>query len=187
MATKTDIAPDGDVTLVIGQEETTFKVYSQVLKSASRAFAAMLNPQFSEGRKLAEDGSTTIPLPEDDPEAMEILLTVLHHQHDGWLDHLKFDGSFILRVIIATDKYDCKMAMKLAAEAWCGRAIGILDIKTDELFDWLKAAYWFDLEQAFKDLSFRLILEHRGSFVEFGKADTSDLDRDVLFRIIRKS
>ena len=48
MPPTTDIAPSSDVTLIIGPDKASFKVYSQVLKTSSKVFAAMLNRQFRE-------------------------------------------------------------------------------------------------------------------------------------------
>jgi len=183
MPPTTDIAPDGDVTLIIGPEKASFKVFSQVLKISSKVFPAMFNPQFREGQSLLQHSSTTIPLPEDDPEAMETLLRVLHGS-DSWTHYLKFDGGHILRVAIATDKYDCNVAMGPVARICLDTAAKNEEIKTEELLDWLMAAYWLEDHQGFEELSLRLVMEHQGSYLTACKADNSNLDQETLFQIL---
>ena len=73
----TDIVPDGGVILV-GAGLKRLKAYSLVLKSAPRVFSAMLGPRFSEDQSLEENESAEIDMPEDDAEAMEVMLNVIH-------------------------------------------------------------------------------------------------------------
>jgi len=47
-----DIAQDGDVILIVGDEKVRLRVYSQYLGSASDIFSAMFGPDWSEGQKL---------------------------------------------------------------------------------------------------------------------------------------
>ncbi|KAI8294534.1 hypothetical protein K4K59_005031 [Colletotrichum sp. SAR11_240] len=44
-----NIAPDGDVIMVIGPKDKEFRLHSQILKAASKVFKAMLGPNFAEG------------------------------------------------------------------------------------------------------------------------------------------
>jgi BTB/POZ domain len=97
-STIADIASDGDVILVVGAGMKRLKAYSLVLKSASKVFSAMLGPKFSEGQRLDENESTEIDMPEDDAEAMEIMLNVIHGRNNAVHDGL--DASQILRVAI---------------------------------------------------------------------------------------
>jgi hypothetical protein len=73
-----DIAPDGDVILLVGAGMKRLRAYSLVLKSASSVFNAMLGPRFSEGQRLDDNESTEIDMLEDDAEAMEIMLNVIY-------------------------------------------------------------------------------------------------------------
>ena len=111
-STTADIAPDGDITLVVGAGTKRLKAYSLVLKSASRVFGAMLDGRFSEGQRLDDNGSTEIHMPDDDAEAMEIMLNVIHGRNNAVHDGL--DASQILRVAITADKFDCKVALAFA-------------------------------------------------------------------------
>jgi hypothetical protein len=115
-----DIAPDGDIILLVGAEMKRLRAHSLVLKSASRVFNAMLGPRFSEGQKLDDKESTEIDMPEDDAEAMETMLNVIHGYNNAVYDSL--DTSQILRVAITADKFDCKVALAFAIKVWLNYA-----------------------------------------------------------------
>jgi hypothetical protein len=175
-----DIAPDGDVILVVGAGMKRLKAYSLVLKSASRVFGAMLGPRFSEGQRLDDNESTEIDMPEDDAETMEIMLNVIHGCNNAVHDGL--NASQILRVAITADKFDCKVALAFAIKVWLNCA-NITD--SNQLWRLLRAAYWFDNAKSFEEISLRLMLHHRGSYLQLWAQD--DIDADILIRICRKS
>ena len=173
------IAPDGDVILVVGAGMKRLKAYSLVLKNASKVFSAMLNPRFSEGRRLAENQSTEIDMPEDDAEAMEIMLNVIHGYNDAVRDGLGADQ--ILRLAITADKFDCRIALAFAIKDWLKCA----DISDSyQLWQLLKAAYWFDNAKSFGEISLALMLHHQGSYLTLWAQD--DIDTEVLIRICRE-
>ncbi|KAM0499108.1 hypothetical protein ACHAP8_005816 [Fusarium lateritium] len=47
-----DIAPDGDLILVVGPKKTKLRVRSTLLAAASKPFSAMLGPNWKEGNDL---------------------------------------------------------------------------------------------------------------------------------------
>jgi len=171
-----DIALNGDVILVVGAGLKRLKAYSCVLKSASKVFSAMLGPRFSEGQRLNDNESTEIDMPEDDAEAMEIMLNVIHGCNNAVDDGL--NGSQILRVAITADKFDCKVALSFAIKVWLNCA-NITD--SNQLWRLLKAAYWFDNAKSFEEISLGLILHHRGSYLKLWAKD--NIDTDILIRI----
>lgn len=75
-----EISPNGDVILIInrGDAEKRLRVSSEVLKAASPVFQSMLSPPYREAMDLLENGEVTIPLPEDDGQLLEIIMTVVH-------------------------------------------------------------------------------------------------------------
>nr|XP_036586651.1 BTB/POZ domain-containing protein [Colletotrichum truncatum]KAF6797208.1 BTB/POZ domain-containing protein [Colletotrichum truncatum] len=113
------VVPDGDVILVVGlgEETTELRVDSLILKRASRVFAAMLGPRFKEGQKLLDRGSSEpvkINLPDEDPEIMELILNILHHQNSRVCQIAAADS--ILEVAVVADKYDLVDALKYASQ-----------------------------------------------------------------------
>ncbi|TDZ23553.1 hypothetical protein Cob_v003136 [Colletotrichum orbiculare MAFF 240422] len=118
------VVPDGDVILVVGlgDEQAELRVDSLILKRASRVFSAMLGPRFKEGQKLLDRGTTTtgpgdplkINLPDEEPEIMELVLNILHHQNSRVCQIAAADS--ILEVAVIADKYDLVDALKYASQ-----------------------------------------------------------------------
>lgn len=78
--------PEGDLVLVL-QDPTDgdevahrFQVSSKHLKLASSVFKAMLSRNFREGIILQNASTGEIELHDDNPEALTILLSIIHHQ-----------------------------------------------------------------------------------------------------------
>ena len=91
-----------------------FLASSKSLTLASEVFAALLGPYFREGQSLAEalPGSPTrIPLPDDKPDGMRILLEVLHHRPTP--KRLSFDELAGLARVV--DKYRCEHIFGIAS------------------------------------------------------------------------
>ncbi|OLN83067.1 hypothetical protein CCHL11_09651 [Colletotrichum chlorophyti] len=112
------VVPDGDVVLVVGlgEETTELRADSIILKRASRVFGAMLGPRFAEGQRLQERGSepVKINLPDEDPEIMELVLNILHHQNSRVCQMAAADS--ILEVAVVADKYDLVDALRYASQ-----------------------------------------------------------------------
>lgn len=147
----------------------------------------MVGPQFKEGQRLARNQSTEINMPEDDAEAMEIMLSVIHGCNNAVLDGL--DASRILRVALMADKFDCKEALAFAARVWLNCA-NVID--SNQLLLLLRAAYWFDDAKSFKEISLGLMLHHRGSYLELWPKDEElwlegRIGTDILIKICRES
>ncbi len=54
------------------------RVSSRHLILVSRVFGALLSGEFTEAHVLNAVGSAEVPLPEDDSQAMEVLLNIMH-------------------------------------------------------------------------------------------------------------
>lgn len=97
----TTIDPDGDLKLVVGDEKVTFLVDSRTLRRQSGVFKAMLFGGFIE----ASQGSDwTVELPEDDPDALEVVLNLVHANSHRLPSSLSLHELYSMVVLI--DKYD---------------------------------------------------------------------------------
>ncbi|GKU16407.1 unnamed protein product [Fusarium langsethiae] len=189
-----DFAPDGDVVFIV-QGKTRVRVHSAVMKCAYSVFAAMLKPNFKEGRALAESGDTPveIPLPEDDSEAFGWVCRALHRQADTrlWKPTLTQLASIWLLV----DKYNLKGSMQLSPDLWTSESIE--ERYSDHAF-WIFAVTSLKLREAehFETATRELILKSETPFITIastssgfttGVASSSDINklaahfRDLLF------
>ena len=107
ISTVDDVDPDGDVYLVLPGKE--MRVSSKVLSVASTVFKALLSPKFLEGQALSSQLPGRVALPDDDAEAMLVICKVLHHCYHFSIPNPKLE--FMVKVAIASDKYDCTAAM----------------------------------------------------------------------------
>lgn len=97
MAPIVNIDPHGDVIFDTGESDKNIllRVSSEVLKKASKVFAAMLGPNFLEGHDLGLESSTpkqpkTIRLPEDSKIPFTILCSVINGKYFYPLDMKAF-------------------------------------------------------------------------------------------------
>lgn len=81
-----------------------------------------------------------IGLEEDDPEAMELILRVVHHKMEGV--ELDLPLKTLAFVAIQADKYDCVGALKLCIDRWARTIKALANSKdADTLGDSLVAAH----------------------------------------------
>ncbi|KAK4690999.1 hypothetical protein P7C71_g5912, partial [Lecanoromycetidae sp. Uapishka_2] len=114
-----DVDPEGDLVLLVGPDEVGIRVNSKVLSRASPVFAAMLGPRFAEGRALqylAPAEFSSIPLPEDDVDAMIRLCRAFHFKLSINEELVTFD--FCLKLASLCDKYDASIALGSWSEVW---------------------------------------------------------------------
>ena len=152
-----EIAPAGDVILIIGQEETRLRVTSWVLNAASEAFEA---PDYRHSPYYYNNTPTEIALPEDEAEAMTIIRNVLHHCNESVPNALSPEE--IVKLAIAAEKYACKVALKYAMSQW----LEVGDIKpVVELMYLLIAAFMFNNTKAFEKIARALVFNHHDSYI----------------------
>ncbi|KAK2057686.1 hypothetical protein LY76DRAFT_593972 [Colletotrichum caudatum] len=158
--TVVEIAPDGDLILVVGPEQAKLRVYSMLLKAVSKPFSAMCGLDWKEGcNLLGSDGPTEIFLPEDNAVALKIICYIIHHENRN-IPHTLAAGD-ILAVAVTADKYDFVHALKFASESWLrssGDEVGNLMLLT-------AAAYLFQNAKAFKEITRALVLDHDGPYL----------------------
>lgn len=127
---------------------------------ASPVFAAMLSPQFKEGKSLGSGNGCEIPLPEDDPEAMTLLCNCLHFRTDQIPTELEFP--LLMALAILCDKYDCTKAISAWSALWLRKWE---TSACEEGFEGLLfVVYALDCAAAFMEISKRAILHQIGSF-----------------------
>ena len=131
----------------------------------------MLGPHYSEGTNLSRDHPKTISLPEDDPDAMETIFNILHFRNDVVSDQLEPED--VLRLAIATDKYDLIRALQLSIRVWLE-----CDSNQDpeRLWQLARASYLLRNNRAFEVTTFGLLCHYGGSYFRQGEVDAIPFD-----------
>jgi hypothetical protein len=114
-----DIDPDGDVYLC--SDQFKLLVSSKVLSVASPVFKKLFGPHFAEGCQVSSTSPGSISLFEDDAVAMLTLCHVLHHQ--AYKVTTKPSFTFLEKVAVAADKYDCLQGMAQWGGNYCSHMI----------------------------------------------------------------
>ncbi|KAI0804243.1 hypothetical protein GGR55DRAFT_691102 [Xylaria sp. FL0064] len=120
---KSCLDPKGDLYIDVGMYPArSFTVCSRTLARVSPFWDKMLYGEFIESKKPhPQDGSPewTVKLPEDNPTAMGLLLSIIHGQFDvvpGYEDLLYVRDLYDISVI--TDKYDMTHILQPWARGW---------------------------------------------------------------------
>ncbi|KAJ5766440.1 uncharacterized protein N7511_004056 [Penicillium nucicola] len=79
-----EIVPSGDIILIVGPMQLRLRVFSQVLKIASKPFSLMLSPAWNLRQDLigTMGKMPSYSLPEDNAIVMKHTCAVIHHQKD---------------------------------------------------------------------------------------------------------
>ncbi|KAF4806146.1 hypothetical protein CGCSCA5_v014681 [Colletotrichum siamense] len=183
-----NIAPDGDVVMVIGPKEKEFRLYSQILKATSKVFKAMLGLNFAEGQQLVNNKSYNDPikinLPEDDAYSMGILFELIHYRHDVLSGT---DGVTLFDVALAADKYDLIRAVKYPITEAMNDILFGYDERGEEESMWKLAiaASIFNCDSNFKKATQALVLLSSDGYISL--ADLWYQDRIFALRLCGQS
>ncbi|KAK4965019.1 hypothetical protein LTR42_012437 [Elasticomyces elasticus] len=169
-----EVDPNGDVFLLCGEpdnEVRSFRVSSYVLRLASSVFQALLGPRFREGNELATSATVEIPLPEDKPEDMEILCSILHMRHDQAASVL--GTKTIMGFAMLCDKYGCAKAVQPSVELWVRDHLEAA--KSYDLTNYLRAVSLLGYQDSARRVGANLIKEAAGSIVSLVAPDNPRL------------
>lgn len=160
----TDMRP-AEVEPTKSQREIHMLVSSKHLMLASPVFKAMLqHSTFKEGDTLQTSGQVKVPLPDDDPTALKILLDIVHGRVRQVPRQVNLKVMTDLSVLV--DKYQMLEIVELYAEIWMSTLKSSVPIFfTADLLPWLSISWVFGLADQFKQVS-RIAM--RGSTELFG-------------------
>jgi len=164
-----DIVPDGDVILLVGNENVRLRANSQSLRCASKTFGAMFGPDWREGQGLSKELPAEVALPDDDVGAMRTICCVIHHRND--LAPENPTTKEVLRIAIVVDKYDLKVALKYAILEWLKPRSQPTSVVMEEMGHLLAAAYLLNSSEIFITYTNNLLLTHSGSYLGLMKDD----------------
>ncbi|KAL1643529.1 hypothetical protein SLS58_004889, partial [Diplodia intermedia] len=111
--------PQGDTRLLVKVDESdkVFVVCAKAMCLACDAWKCMLSPDgFFKEAQPAADGMREVELPEDDGNALAILLNIAHLRFDEVPETLTF--SELLALSVLTDKYGAAKLVKPRVKTW---------------------------------------------------------------------
>ncbi|CAG8977433.1 hypothetical protein HYALB_00007765 [Hymenoscyphus albidus] len=154
---------------VLRSKETRMIVSSKHLIHVSSVFKAMFrNETFVEGRELAK-GKAVVPLPDDDPFAMTILINLIHHNHRKVPRTVDLDT--MTNIAILADKYELTEVLYTNSELWLKDLKKTVPVSlTQDLLPWLSIACVFNMAPEFKHLTRIATLESSGD-LGLGESD----------------
>jgi hypothetical protein len=133
-------------------------VSSKHMMLASPVFKAMLQAStFKEGQKLSAAGKVEIPLPEDDPNAFEVALNIIHGRNKLVPRVLSLE--LLTSVSLLVDKYQMVEAVQCFSDTWIGALIEDLPeaypSKTDSgnVVLWLQVSWVFENNEVFTKMT----------------------------------
>ncbi|KAJ4176133.1 hypothetical protein NW767_015549 [Fusarium falciforme] len=173
------IASDGDVILVVGEQKTQLRVYSQCLRSASKVFNVMFGRNWSEGQGISSQSPRDVTLVEDDAHAMRLICSVIHHRNADIPDTLT--AREVLQIAVEADKYDLSVALKYAREQWL-KPNGDEDM-TDMAYLMVAALLFCDMD-AFVARSLDLIINYKETYL--GLLDDENISQIIPFKTVCK-
>ncbi|EXJ74984.1 uncharacterized protein A1O5_01680 [Cladophialophora psammophila CBS 110553] len=170
-----DISPDGDVVLIVGPEKIRLRVYSQILRCASRVFSTMFEPCWNTDQDHSKALPREILLPEDDGRAFSIICCVIHHRNDLVPAASTMSAKGILQIAIVTDKYDLHIALKYASGLWLRPEVDFLSLKAAGYF--IATAFLFNDADLFAKVALYLTISFKETYLAL-------LDNDLLSQFI---
>ena len=177
--------PDGDLLLILNpndacpapddpptsdndnpKKEIRMLVSSKHMALVSPFFKTMLqNSNFKEGSELNSTGKVEIPLPDDDPEAMTILVNIVHYQLRQV--PLKIDFNLATKIALLVDKYAMYQVIGLFADLWMPHLTFDFATKNyKDLHRWIFIVYVFERPNEFQEVTRSLTIKGNAENVQ---------------------
>lgn len=150
----------------VADEEDAYQMFhirvsSKHLILASRVFKRLLQGSFKEGQQLSSQDHIVLPLPEDNPAALLVLLNLIHGQTrkvprtvDLWM---------LTELAILVDKYELLEATEMTMEHWFrGLKSDILLDFTNNLLPLIFVSWVFRKPEIFRKVTRAAQLESEG-------------------------
>jgi hypothetical protein len=131
-------------------------VSSKHMILTSSVFKAMLENQYQEGQTLARQGKVEIPLPDDDPDALIILLYIIHGRTR--MIPRRVDLPLLIKLSILVDKYQMHEVVEVFSEIWMEALKNdVPRVLTADTVPWLCISWVFRNDAVFKQVTEQLI------------------------------
>ncbi|KAH6617404.1 hypothetical protein F5144DRAFT_391990, partial [Chaetomium tenue] len=144
--------PRGDLRLIVGPDQISFRVCSRSLARSSSYWETLLYGPFAEGQGQQKAGSDwVIPLPEDRPEGLRILCFAVHGKFDALPSEMTH--AELLYVVVLADKYNMVGSLKPFWKDWVQDPDCVTDNTptADELLDYLAVCHKLGYGRGFRE------------------------------------
>lgn len=142
------------------------KVSSKAMSMASPVWRAMLDPK---GRfRESQPGNDEIDFPDDDAEALLILLLAAHLRFQDVPQELYYEQ--LLKICVACDKYDCVSLVRPWISRWQARQIH--HAGQDYYEDWIFIAWTVGDQETFERIGRRFVKTCRTGSNDPGRCTT---------------
>lgn len=154
-------------------DKIQMRVSSSHLTLASPVFKRLLKGGFAESRSLDSTGTAEVPLPEDNPQALQILLNIIH-------GHVKkvpraMGIGMLTHISILIDKYCLHEVTEIFTDMWFEKLKGdIPGSFTKDLMCWLCVSWVLRKSEVFKGTTKIAMRESQGHL-----GGTTDLDLPI--------
>ena len=134
---------------------------SKHLTLASPIFKIMLQPKFKEGLQLHSHGYAELPLPDDNPAALLILLNLIHGQFRKV--PRKIDLWMLTELAVLVDKYELLETTEMLLDYWLQHLKGTIPVVlNDDLLPWICISRVFRKPDIFEKVTKVAQLESEG-------------------------
>ena len=117
-ASQADLIPAPSTSRIDVSIDIHLRASSKHLTHASPISHRMLGPDFKEGGILKAQGSVAIPLPDDDPDAMIILLNIIHGRTRQVPRSIGFGTMMLTELATLVDYYHIFEVVELFSDTW---------------------------------------------------------------------
>lgn len=138
-------------------KEIHMLVSSKHMVLVSPVFKAMLQwNNFKEGYAMKAHGKVEVPLPDDDPEAMRILVDIVHCHHKDVPRKVKL--SLLTHLAILVDKYRLHESVQIYSDMWISHAkkkfpSSMAEDGVEICLQWLCISWVFEKARDFTDMT----------------------------------
>jgi BTB/POZ domain len=138
--------------------EVRMRVSSKHLTLVSPVFKSLLKGGFLEAQALSSAGTAEVSLPDDDPQALEILLNIIHGRSKKV--PLEVSVAKLTELAILVDKYGLHEVSQMYSAAWIDSLKESLPTEfTEELLQWMWVSRVFSKPECFAKTTKIALLE----------------------------
>lgn len=148
-------------------QKVYFRVSSRHLILASAQFERRLKECWSEGHTLCSEGYVEMPVTDCDPEALLILLNIIHG-HTRRVPR-SIDVESLTKIAVLVDYYECHEAVEIFSDMWIDRLKGeVPTTYSSELIKWLCISWVFRKDEIFRSVTQVAQCQSKGRIEQHG-------------------